>query len=167
MGPVGPQGAQGVPGTTGPTGPTGAAGSGDSAMFYAVMPGNNPFPVSAGGRVEFPQLGPNTGTDIVALNATAFTLNTAGTYRVTFSVPVEEAGQLVVVLNGNQVPSTVVGRDARFTPIAGSVLIHADAGDRLSINNQQFAFTPITVSVTPGGQPFATATLLIDLVKAD
>jgi len=141
-------------------------GSGDAAMFYAIQPGDNAATVAPGFRVEFPQNGANTGTDIERRNATAFQLNTAGTYRVTFSVPIDEAGQLVVAIDGIEQASTLVGRSTGTTSISGTVLLHVNAGSRIDIQNPQLAFSALTVSTFAGG-PTSTATLLIELVKAD
>jgi hypothetical protein len=180
VGPIGPQGGQGIPGAPGAqgipgvqgapgvAGPVGPAGSGDSALFYALMPADNPFILFAAAPVEFPQNGPSTSSDILraGLNSTTdFILATAGVYRVTFQVPVDQPGQLVVRINTVQVPYTVTGRATGSSVIGATTLITAAAGDVLSITNTDNAVGGLGLTPFAGGNEPVSATLLIELVE--
>ena len=56
-----------------------------------------------------------------------FVLPSIAVYRVAFSVPVEEAGQLVLTLNGSELPYTVTGRATGTSAIAGEALVRTTA----------------------------------------
>ena len=56
-------------------------------------------PRAAGWESRFPDDGPSSG-EIFAIDAGSFDLPNIGTYSVSFSVSVTEAGQLVLVLDG-------------------------------------------------------------------
>ena len=105
IGPVGPTGATGATGPQGEDG--GVLGFAD---FYALMPPDNAATVAPGTDVSFPQNGPNSGTGISRINASSFNLAEIGTYQVLFQVGVNEAGQLILALNGADLEYTVVGR---------------------------------------------------------
>jgi len=110
MGPTGPQGEQGiqgVPGEVGATGPTGIMGPTGAtgailnfADFYALMPPDNATTVAPGTDVSFPQDGPNSGASITRTGANSFNLSEIGSYQIFFNVPVSEAGQLELTING-------------------------------------------------------------------
>jgi len=70
------------------------------ADFYALMPPDNAAPVAIGADVDFPQDGPNSGTDITRLGADSFNLAQIGTYQIQFHVSIDEAAQLILTLNG-------------------------------------------------------------------
>lgn len=94
-------------------GPTGPAGSAlNFADFYALMPPDNAATVAPGTDVSFPQDGPNSGSDISRIDASSFNLALIGTYQVLFEVSIDEAGQLILTLNGADLAYTVVGRAA-------------------------------------------------------
>jgi BclA C-terminal domain/Collagen triple helix repeat (20 copies) len=165
-GPAGPAGAIGPAGPIGPTGPIGAAGAdGVSAFaeFFALMPPDNSATVPAGGAVDFPQDGPNDGNaDITRINASSFVLANAGTYDVAFSVPVDEAGQLELTLNGAPLAYTVSGRATGTSPIAGEALVTASAGDVVTVISPASAITALTISELAGGAEASSATLVIE-----
>ena len=98
-------------GVIGPTGPTGATGGVlNYANFYAIMPPDNAATVAPGTDVSFPQDVPNSGVDISRTSASSFSLGLIGTYEILFQVSVNEAGQLLLTLNGDPLEYTVVGR---------------------------------------------------------
>ncbi|MFC5503379.1 hypothetical protein ACFPJ4_14115 [Lysinimonas soli] len=159
-----------MPGPAGPIGPTGAAGapgSGDSALFFALMPPDNAATVAPGQDVQFPQDGPTTSSGTSRISPSAFVLSTAGVYRVTFQVPVTESGQLVVTLDGVELPYTVTGRATGTSSIALSTLVDATAaGDIITVRNPIGGISALTITPLAGGIQPVSATLLIELVKA-
>jgi hypothetical protein len=166
-GPAGPAGPAGAPGPTGPAGATGATGSGDSALFFALMPSDNPATVAVGANVEFPQNGPTTSTETVRLSPSSFQLGTPGVYRVSFQVPVTEAGQLVVALDGSELAYTVVGRATGTAQISLTTLVETTTVDQaITIRNPAGNSTALTITPLAGGTQSVGATLLIELVKA-
>ena len=74
------------------------------------MPPDNDATVAPGSDVSFPQDGSNSGSSIVRTGASSFNLSEIGTSQVSFNVPVTEAGQLELTLNGASLAYTVVGR---------------------------------------------------------
>ena len=68
--------------------------------------------VAVGGDVDFPQDGPaSSGAAIARTGDSTFNLAEIGTYQVLFQVSVDEAGQLVLTLDGTELDYTVVGRE--------------------------------------------------------
>jgi hypothetical protein len=167
---AGPKGDPGAPGAKGDPGAPGDAGSsGTSAVaaygsFFALAPVNNAATVAPGAAVEFPQNGAASG--IARATASTFTLAAIGDYEVSWQVPINEAGQLVLALDIGagpvELPDTVVGRATGTTPIAGHTIITTTvANSTLSVRNP--AGNPTALSVTPlaGGTHPVSATLII------
>jgi hypothetical protein len=148
-------------------GPTGAAGSGDSALFFALMPPDNSATVAVGADVGFPQNGPTTSAEIVRNSPSSFVLGTPGVYRVAFQVPVSEAGQLIITLDGADLAYTVVGRATGTSQISLTTLVETTIADQvITIRNPAGNSTALTITPLAGGTRPVGATLLIELVKA-
>ena len=168
-GPQGPAGAQGPVGATGPQGPIGETGPQGPAGgvlafgdFYALMPTDNPTAVAAGSDISFPQNGPNSATGITRVDDSSFTLADVGTYQVLFQVSVTEPGQLVLTLNGTELPYTVVGRDAGNTQITGVALVQTTAADAvLTVRNPEGTGSALTLAENAGGTEPVSAHLVI------
>lgn len=162
----GPQGVQGIPGVPGAPG---ADGSSESALFFALMPPDNAATVAVGADVQFPQDGPTTApTVITRLTASQFLLTEIGVYRVSFQVSVSEAGQLILTLDGADLAYTVTGRATGTTYITTTTLVQTTIINQvLTVRNPAGNSTALTVTPLAGGTRPVSATLLIDLVKAD
>ena len=160
IGPVGPQGPVGDTGTQGPQGlPGGVLGYAD---FYALMPPDNAATVAPGTDVSFPQDGPNSGTDITRLGADSFQLGPIGTYQVFFEVSVTEAGQLILTLNGADLPYTVVGRATGTSQIIGMALVETTAENSvLTVRNPEGTAEALTITPLAGGVRPVSAHLVI------
>jgi len=157
IGSTGPQGATGNTGATGATGPS--VGLLDFADFYALMPPDNAATVAPLTNILFPQNGPTAiGSGIVRVDTSTFTLVNAGTYHVEYQASVDEAGQLVLMLNGAELPYTKVGRATGTSQIVGTALVTATAGQTLSVRNSSAG----TLTMTPiAGGPLAVSAHLI------
>ncbi len=167
-GPIGPTGATGdmgltgTAGATGATGATGAAALATFASFFALMPPDNAATVGAGVGVDFPQDGPTSGSAIVRSTASDFTLTDIGTYEVTWQVSVTEPGQLVLTINGVELPETVVGRATGTSQIVGSTLIVTSTiNSILSVHNPTGNTPALTITPVAGGTHPVSATLII------
>ncbi len=135
------------------------------ADFYALMPPDNAANVAVGSAVQFPQDGPTSGTAITRLDASTFNLAAIGTYQVMFQVSVSQAGQLVLVLNGIELPYTVVGRATGTSQIVGMALITTSAvNDTLSVRNPAAGIVALTVTPLAGGTDAVSAHLVITLL---
>lgn len=133
----------------------------DFSDFYALMPGDNTATVAPGTAVSFPQDGSTSGT-ITRLNDTQFLLPTIGTYQVQFQVSVDEAGQLMLRLNGAPIANSVVGRATGTSQIVGmSLVTTTTANSVLEVINP--AGNPIALTITPsaGGTNSVSAHLVI------
>lgn len=161
---TGPKGSQGKTGPRGPRGargPTGPSGASDFAEFYALMPPDNSATVGAGTAVSFPQDGPQSGS-ITRLTSSTFQLGETGTYRVTFDVPVTEAGQLELTLNGTALTYTVVGRATGTSQIVGDAVVSVPAADSvLAVVNPSGESTALTITPDAGGVDPVSASLVI------
>ena len=168
-GPTGPQGIEGATGPTGPqgiegpTGPTGPAGEIlNFADFYALMPNDNTETVAPGSDVSFPQDGPTSTTTITRTSASAFNLANVGTYQVFFSVPVTEAGQLELTINGAPIAYTVVGRATGTSDISGMFLITTTTSNSiLTVRNPADNPTALTITPLAGGTNSVSAHIVI------
>lgn len=162
-GATGATGAQGPQGEIGPTGPRGLPGGVLSyAEFYALMPPDNTATVAVGGDVAFPRNGSIANTNIGRTSDTAFLLSAVGTYLVTFNVPVTEAGQLVLTLNGAELPYAVFGRATGTSDITGTVIVTTTtANNVLTVRNPTANAAALTVTPTAGGTLPSTAHLTI------
>jgi hypothetical protein len=132
------------------------------------MPPDNTATVAVGGDVAFPQNGPTTSTGIARSSTTAFTLATPGVYRVSFQVSVTEAGQLELTLDGVPLQYTVTGRATGTSLIGLTTLVATTTvGQVLTVRNPVGNSTALTITPLAGGASSSSATLLIELVKAN
>ena len=126
------------------------------------MPGDNADTVAAGTDVDFPQDGPTNGTGITRAGASSFTLADIGTYQVLFQVSVTEPGQLVLTLNGAELPYTVVGRATGTSQIVGIALVNTTTTDSvLTVRNPEGTADALTITPLAGGTDPVSAHLTI------
>ena len=165
QGEIGPTGATGPAGEIGPTGATGPAGiSGvlNYADFYALMPPDNAATVAPGTDVSFPQDGPNSGVSITRTNNSTFNLSEIGTYQIFFNVPVTEAGQLELTLNGEPLDYTVVGRATGTSDISGMFLVETTTINSLiTVRNPSGNAAALTITPLAGGASPVSAHIVI------
>jgi hypothetical protein len=97
------------------------------------------------------------------LGSSRFLLPAIGIYSVTFAVPVDEGGQLVLDLNGTELANTVVGRATGTSPIAETTLVQTTSADSfLQVDNPTGAPAALTITPEAGGPLPDTATLVIE-----
>ncbi|MBQ4596280.1 MAG: collagen-like protein [Firmicutes bacterium] len=174
-GPAGPQGPAGETGATGPAGPQGEVGpagpqgpAGEPggvlgfADFYALMPPDNAATVAPGTDVSFPEDGPNSGAEILRTGASSFNLTEIGTYQIFFEVSVDEAGQLMLTLNGEDLEYTVFGRAAGASQIVGTALVETTIPESiLTVRNPAGNAAALTITPLAGGARPVSAHLVI------
>lgn len=160
VGETGPQGPQGIQGEVGPQGPAGVVAN--FADFYALMPADNATPVGVGEDVAFPQNGPTSNSTITRLTDNSFSLSEVGTYLVMFQVSTTEPGQLVLTLNGEEIPYSVVGRATGTSQIVETILITTTiATSTLTVRNPAANATALTITPNAGGNESVSAHLVI------
>ena len=159
----GPAGPQGPTGETGPAGPQGIPGGVLSyADFYALMPPDNAATVAPGTDVSFPQNGAIANTNIGRLGSDSFNLGPIGTYQILFQVGVTKAGQLILTLNGEDLPETVVGRATGTSQIVGMSLVTTTTGNSvLTVRNPAGNAAALTITPLAGGTRPVSAHLVI------
>jgi len=162
-GPQGPTGATGPAGPQGETGPQGPAGTVLAfADFYALMPPDNPDPIAPGEDVSLPNDGPASATSIIRTSDTSFTLTEAGVYQVSFNAVTDGASQLVLTLNGEELPYTVSGKDNGTNEITINALVEtAAANSVLTVRNPEGTGNPVTLTPGAGGTEPVSAHLVI------
>jgi len=159
-GPQGPQGEQGIQGEVGPQGPAGVVAN--FADFYELMPADNATPVGAGEDVAFPQNGPTSNSTITRLTDNSFSLSEVGTYLVMFQVSTTEPAQLVLTLNDEEIPYSVVGSAAGASQIVETILITTTiATSTLTVRNPAANATALTITPNAGGNESVSAHLVI------
>ena len=163
QGPIGPQGPMGIPGPAGPAGPAGEAGTVlGYADFFALMPPDNADPIVAGEDIAFPTNGVIGGTSISRLSDSSFNLAVPGVYQIIFQATVNEAGQLVLTLNGVELGYTVSGRGALGSEIFGVALVETTVENAvLTLANPASATDPLTLTANAGGELSVSAHLTI------
>ena len=125
------------------------------------MPTDNPDPIAPGAAVAFPQSGVTSGT-ILPSSSTEFALTEVGTYLVSFTLPLTQSGQVVLALNGTELPYTVVGNGGDNTQLTGMALVTTtQATDLLSLQNPSAATTSLTLTPSAGGTQPVSAHLLV------
>jgi hypothetical protein len=178
-GPIGLTGATGETGDTGPTGPTGPTGAtgatGDTgpaggviafADFYALMPPDNAATIAPDTDVSFPQDGPSSFDEIFRVSSFEFLLSAIGTYQVMFNVSVNEAGQLVLRLNGVDLPYTVSGRATGTSQIVGVAFVTTTLlNSVLTVRNPVSSAAALTITPVAGGTEPVSAHLVITRIQ--
>ena len=145
---------------------TGMVGLLAFADFYALMPPDNSATVEAGEAVAFPNSGPTSGSTITAASGTQFQLSDIGTYMVSWQVSVNEAGQLVLEINGTENLTTVVGRATGTSQIVGYRLITTVAANSiLRVVNPLGSPTVLTITTNAGGSRPVSASLVITRIR--
>jgi len=127
------------------------------------MPGDNAATVAVGTDVSFPQDGPaHAGSTITRVDASEFNLGAIGTYQVLFQVSVDEAGQLDLTLNRNELPYTVVGRATGTSQIVEMALVQTtEVNATISVHNPAGNSTALTITPLGGGKSPVSAHLVI------
>ncbi|MBQ3063250.1 MAG: collagen-like protein, partial [Clostridia bacterium] len=147
----------------GPAGPQGIPGGVLSyADFYALMPPDNAATVAPGTDVSFPQNGAIANTNIGRLGPASFNLGPIGTYQILFQVGVTEAGQLILTLNDEDLPETVVGRATGTSQIVGmSLVTTTTVNSVLTVRNPAGNAAALTITPLAGGTRPVSAHLVI------
>jgi hypothetical protein len=159
----GETGRTGEPGKGGETGPPGAPARSNYAEFFALMPPDNAVTVPAGAAVQFPQNGPAHAIPRTGPSTSIFTLPSIGTYRVSFTVSVTEAGQLALALNGTELAYTVNGRATGTSEIVGEALVENTAvNSTIEVVNPAGNSSALTITPFAGGTHAVAASLIIE-----
>jgi hypothetical protein len=125
------------------------------------MPPDNVATIAPGSDIAFPQDGPTSGA-ITRIGTSTFNLPAVGTYQVLFQVSVDEAGQLILTLNGVDLPNTVVGRATGTTQIVGMALVTTIAPNSiLTVRNPIGNPAALTITPIAGGARPVSAHLII------
>jgi hypothetical protein len=81
---------------------------------------------------------------------------------VLFQVSADEAGQLVLTLNGEELPYTVVGRATGTSQLVGMALVNTTvATSVLTVRNPADNAAALTITPTAGGTEPVSAHLVI------
>lgn len=132
------------------------------ADFYALMPPDNSATVAPGTDVSFPQDGPNSSASITRTGASPFNLSEIETYQVFFNVPVSEAEQLELTLNGAPLQYTVVDRATGTSDISGMFLVNTTTiNSILTVRNPTGNAAALTITPLAGGTNPVSAHLVI------
>ena len=99
---------------------------------------DNPSPIAPGESVHFPSpiINPYGTIQRVSGSNTKFVLPSNGVYEIIFTVVIQNTGELVVVLNGQELLMTVIGKTGNGE-VTGTSIIATPSGNSstLSINN--------------------------------
>jgi hypothetical protein len=129
------------------------------ADFYALLPPDDDDPIAPGDAVAFPRDNITSGTNIGRLSDTEFTLLDPGIYQVQFQIPVQGQSQVILTLNGTELPYTTVSGTETLTGIA---LVETTAAtDVLSVTNPTQANNDLNLSPGTADELPVTAHLVI------
>lgn len=167
QGDPGRAGAQGADGRTGAQGAPGPAGTTEFAQFFALMPPDNAATIAPGTDVNFPQDGPTNGSGLIARTGpSSFNLAEIGVYRIAFNVPVTEAGQLILTLDGTDLAYTVGGRATGTSQITGESLIQTmTVNSILTVRNPAGNSNALTITPLAGGNQPVSASLIVEQLQ--
>jgi hypothetical protein len=85
---------------------------------------------------------------------------------MSFNVPVIEAGQLTLTLNGVELSYTVTGRATGTTPISGESLVQTTVVNSvLSVRNPAANGNALTITPLAGGDEPGSATLIVQQLQ--
>jgi len=128
--------------------------------FFALIPSDNPSPIAPGNPIAFPQTNVQIG-NIVRSSANQFILPEIGTYEINYQVITNEPCQLVVSLNNNELPNTIIGK-SNNSELCGTFLITTTRIDSvICLNNSKTSSTNITLTPSAGGNSQTSAHLII------
>jgi hypothetical protein len=124
---------------------------------------DNPLAILPGKAVHFPNPAINPYGTIQRVNGSSsdfeFVLPANGLFEVTFQVGVQNAGELVVVLNGNELLMTVVGKPGSGIIVGISIIsTPANTPSILSINNPSILSINNLLDASQGGLKIDEAT---------
>ena len=103
---------------------------------------------------------------IARTGLSTFNLSAIGTYRIWFQVSVDEAGQLILTLNGADLAYTVVGRSAGTSQIVEMAVVTTTVvNSLLTVRNPAGSALALTVSPLAGGTRPVSAHLIITQVQ--
>lgn len=89
-------------------------------------------------------------------------MTNVGTYLIFFQVSVSETGQLVLTLNDEELPYTVVGRETETNQIVGMSIISTSAATSiLTVRNPASESTALTITPNAGSTEPVSAHLII------
>ena len=126
------------------------------------MPPNNTSTIAIGAAINFNQNGPNNNIIITKISSSTFNLSLVGLYEIIFQVSINEAAQLVIVVNGIELDYTVVGRATGTTQVIGNCLVLTTTPNSiLSINNCSGSASALTITPFGGGSKAISANLII------
>ena len=125
------------------------------------MPPDNPNAIAAGESVAFPRDAVTSGTTITRVDDSSFALAEAGNYLVTVTATTTSAAQLVLAIDGAELPYTLVGQTADGGRLTLQAIVTADAGDVLSVRNPDGTNAPIVLLQNAGGTDPVAAHLVI------
>ena len=136
------------------------------ADYFALMPGDNTATVAPGTDVSFPQDGSTSGSAISRISSSSFNLSAIGSYQIMFEVSVEEAGQLILTLNGADLAYTVAGRATGTSQIVGIAVVSTTvANSILTVRNPAGNSTALTITPLAGGTRPVSAHLIITQIQ--
>jgi len=159
---VGKRGKRGKKDNQGIQGIKGISGIMNITNFYSLMPPDNSATIAIGAAINFNQDGPNNNSNITRISSSTFNLELVGIYEIIFQVSINEAAQLVIVINGTELDYTVVGRATGTNQIIGDCLILTTTPNSiLSINNPIGSSTALTITPFGGGNKAISANLII------
>ncbi|HTF05234.1 MAG TPA: collagen-like protein [Bacteroidia bacterium] len=170
-GPAGPTGVAGTNGTngatgaTGPTGATGAAGSGGNSEYAYIYNTTNQF-VLANAAVTFSTNGPMTSGIAHNPGAQYMFVNTAGVYKIEFSVTTTQVSQFAIYKNGAAVAGTRYGTGNTNGQNTGFVILALAAGDQIELYNSGSTGGSVNL-VTNAGGTLAAVSASIMFTKLD
>lgn len=126
------------------------------------MPPDNSATVASGTDVSFPEDGPNSGSDISRTGPDSFNLAQIGSYQILFEVSVDEAGQLILTLNGEDLVYTVFGRATGASQIVGMAIVTTTVTNSiLTVRNPAGNAAALTITPLAGGTRPVSAHLII------
>jgi hypothetical protein len=146
----GPTGATGPIGATGTTGFTGATGPGFPATFAYIYNDVAVATIALEADVPLSTNGIIVGSITHTPGTAGVTINTSGTYEITFMVDADRVNQFALFSNGTLIPGSIYGVGAANIQNTGRVIVSITAPATITIRNHT-SFQPVSLLANVGG----------------
>lgn len=122
--------------------------------------------VTSGADIPFSQDGPACGTDITRASDSSFTLVEPGIYMIQFALSVSGGNQVMLTLNGAELPYTTVGHNGDASQLTGVSLVTVDTENSvLTLRNPSENGATLNLTPNAGGAQPVSAHMVITRLR--
>lgn len=118
--------------------------------------------ITSGADIPFSQDGPAYGDDITRASDSSFRLASPGVYMVQYALSVSGGNQVMLTLNGQELPYTTAGHNGDASQLVGVSLVTVDAENSvLTLRNPPENAETLNLTPNAGGSQPVSAHMVI------